>query len=124
MDNIMRKLQSSVEVAYIKHQNFVDLLYTAFLDAQRSIYEFITCGKYAVPVWITLIGDSNDGGCAVDDDDVDNKADCQSLLYKSSSLEKNKKTCSKKNTFNNAKLKFLNDFYDVLLKFDTKDTNL
>lgn len=101
IDSIMSKLQSSVELAYVKNQNFVDLIYTGFTNAQDSLYDVITSSKQKVPTWIALRqSDVND--CDVVDSNPDNdNRDNDSL-----------------------KRKFLNEFSDVLLKFDTKDTNL
>lgn len=113
IDSMMSKLQSSVELAYIKTQNFVDLIYTAFLDTQQSIHDFITGGKYMVPLWIALIGDTSDI------DDVDNISNKEVNL-----VGRNSKTNTKQDSVNSAKINFLNNFHDILVKFDTKDTNL
>ncbi|KAK6641852.1 hypothetical protein RUM44_013570 [Polyplax serrata] len=112
IDSMMSKLQSSVELAYIKTQNFVDLIYTAFLDTQQSIHDFITGGKYMVPLWIALIGDTSDI------DDVDNISNKEVNL-----VGRNSKTNTKQDSVNSAKINFLNNFHDILVKFDTKDTN-
>lgn len=106
----MSKLQSSVEIAYTKNQHFVDLVYTAFLESQQSFYELITGKRFTLPVWITLNGDM------VEDPD--------DLFNKSHDPQESGKASKKPDELNNIKLKFLNDFCDVLVKFDTKDTNL
>lgn len=109
IDSILNRLQSSVEVAYLRKENFVDLIYTAFEDCQRSMYQLITGGKYARPSWLTL---------------TDEKTEPHRVDNICSQLQENMKTCKKQDSMQNAKLKFLNDFSEILTKFDTKDTNL
>lgn len=115
IESILKKLESSIEAAYMKKENFVDLTYTAFINCQQSIYELITGGKYAKPMWLTLSG-------AVPEEYELGSLRAQDKVF--SQFHENIKDCKTQDTLYNVKLKFLNDFCDVIMKFDTKDTNL
>lgn len=112
IDSILNKLQSSIEMAYLKIDRFVDLTHAAFLDCQQSMYELITGGKYARPMWITLMENPKN----------ESKYFPSENVY--SHLHESIKPSKKQDPVNNLKLKFLSDFCEILTKFDTKNTNL
>lgn len=101
-------------MAYMRKEHFVDLTYAAFVDCQQSMYELITGGKYSKPMWLTLIDDSKN----------EPKTPIMENIY--NQLHDNVKSSKNQDAaaINNLKVKFLNDFCEVLTKFDTKNTNL
>lgn len=111
IDSVLNKLQLSIEMAYLRKEHFVDLTHAAFLDCQQSMYELITGGKYARPMWITLMDDSKS----------ESKASVAENIH--CHLHDSIKPCKKQDPVNNLKLQFLSDFCEVLTKFDTKNTN-